>query len=134
MSNGDTSIVIASEGEYHLRLALELALTYHTGPNSFGGPKKRGVDNWAVINGGIYFGWGGSTPGMNTLPVRTDIDELVPMILRWLAEQDYPSEPDIDGSTHKGWRFVSHFDKMPDHPARFYLNFGVHPHWCEYHK
>ena len=56
MSNGDTSVDIRSEGEYHLRLAIELSLTYHTGPNSFGGRKKRGVDNWSAINDGIYFG------------------------------------------------------------------------------
>ena len=70
---------------------------------------------------------------MTAFPVRADIDELVPMILRWLANQTYPPEPDIDGSTHKDWRLISHIDRMP-WPARFYLNFGVHPEWVEYHK
>ncbi len=131
MSNGDTRVDVSSEGAYHLGLAIDLALVYHTGPDR--GMRATKITHWQVIDGKMVFSWHESSKGQ-PLPAPMGREMLIPLILSWLAEQDYGDEPDHDGSNAKGWRLKAHWELMPDHPGRFYFQFSVQPEWCEYHK
>ncbi len=129
MSNGDTRVDVASEGSYHLGLALDLAMVYHSNPSA----RKATVSHWQEENGKLIFSWSGSG-GSNALLVPHDRDMLIPLIMGWLSKQDYGQEPDMDGTVTKGWRLKSHYDLMPDLPGRFYMSFTIEPYFCEYHK
>ena len=122
-----SEIRASSEGLYHLKLALEFAMVYHSAYDK----DKHKLTHYAVHDGVLYFGWHESSGGA-ALPCAMGIDGIAPMITGWLAEQEYPREPDIDGHCSKGWTL---FNQIPYQvPGHFYWTFGVRPNWQEYHK
>lgn len=132
MSNGDTRVDVASEGSYHLGLALDLAMVYHNGPQPTR-KKEATVSHWREADGKLIFSWSASANAHAFLVPHTR-DMLIPLIIGWLEKQNYGNEPDMDGTVTKGWRLKSHYDLMPDIEGRFYMSFTVEPHYCEYHK
>lgn len=139
MSNGDTRVDVSSEGEFHLKLAMELALIYHTDNRQILQPGRfPGATHWMVRDNGIWFAWAQPSNGdtdLTAFPARLGIDALAGLALGWLKTSgDYGPEPHCDGHCARGWRLVSHFGLMPNCRDQFYLSFGVMPEWMEYHK
>lgn len=130
MSNGDTRVDVSSEGSLHLDLAIKLAMQYHVGHER----KEPTVSHWQEKDGKLFFFWHASGGGQEFMVPHTR-EMLVPLILAWLAKQDYGEEPDHDGSNGRGWRLKSHFSLFPDdHRGRSYIQFMITPEWLEYHK
>lgn len=129
MSNGDTRVDVASEGSLHLDLAIKLSMQYHVSYER----NEPTVTHWMEHDGKLVFYWHASGGG-NAFVVPHTREMLVPLILSWLAKQDYGDEPDHDGSNGKGWRLKSHMEFNNAIPGSFYVQFYVHPEWMEYHK
>ena len=78
-----------------------------------------------------------STPLMAKME---EAEAIADQIYAWLKTQDYGSEPDHDGSNHKGWRVTNKGPKIkdglyyPEHDSSSYDVLCVSPHWIEYHK
>lgn len=62
-------------------------------------------------------------PGVHYLPALIKGEGLAHMILAWLKEQQYDSEPDHDGSNKKGYQLAAN-----------YKGFTVRPHWIRFGK
>ena len=69
---------------------------------------------------------------INRFPAVMGPAELEPIIKAWLAERQYPPEPDHDGSNHKGWRvYNEQWGKVNDEWQAFA---AIEPVWLEYGK
>jgi hypothetical protein len=130
VSNGDTQVDVTSEGSKHLDLAIRIAMEYHVTSDR---AKEPTVSHWLEEDGKLIFLSSG-TDGGNAFVVPHTREMLIPLIGAWLAKQEYGEEPDIDGSVSKGWRLKSAPFLLPDHKARFYMQFFVQPAYLEYHK
>lgn len=149
MSNGDTHVKVQSEGSIHLRKAIELSTTYHSGNFSKGDIAKV----MAVTENAIYFGWHESMLRATKKDELTQVlfmdftlDSAVPIIIGILNSLEYGEEPDTDGSTSKGWELTSgwrwmpcfwdseHREKAPLHIDMNYVSFVIRPHWMKYGK
>jgi hypothetical protein len=100
-------------------------MIYHTGS------RDGGVTHWRTDGDVLYFGWHESMQG-TPLPAKMNRDMLVPLINAWLKDAEYGEEPDIDGSTVKGWT-ISNRIKY-EVKGQFYITFAVYPTWLEYGK
>lgn len=125
MSNGATKVLVSSEGYYHLNLALELALRYHTS-----GLRDGTVSHWSYNDHKMDFGWHEEMGG-EKLPYKIGIKSIIPLVSGWLQTADYGPEPNIDGSCEKGWTLTNN---IPYSRGSFYVSFRITPYWCEYHK
>lgn len=66
------------------------------------------------------------------LPFKLDAAGAADFAKRWLAEEDYGSEPDHDGSNGKGWRLYNEsWGHVDGHWAAFV---AVAPTWAMYGK
>jgi hypothetical protein len=66
------------------------------------------------------------------LPFKLDAEGAADFARRWLAEVEYPPEPDIDGSVKKGWRL---YNEPWGHVEGVYAGIcAVTPVWSEYGK
>lgn len=121
---------VRSEGRFHLLLALQIAESHH------GGLRMNSSSHVIERNGGIFFGWHDSCKGVRACEEneKLTIDAVADMIFEFLKNADYGKSDDIDGSTHKGYRFVCGYSMMPDYAGKFYLNYGAFPEWIYYHK
>ncbi len=132
MSNGDTYVDVRSEQDYHLGLALDLCLNYHSG-----GDRLHRITHSIEHDNAIYFGWHANSGGeclTGDPEVGLSKETLMTLINDWLKTADYGEEDDIDGSVERGWRVISHLELMPDISGRFYLTFGVQPCYMYYSK
>lgn len=72
-------------------------------------------------------------PGnLTKLPFTLDAEGAADFALRWLAETDYPKEPDHDGDNGKGWKVhLGQWGRVTDDWHSFV---GVLPEWAMYGK
>jgi len=84
--------VLDINGDTPQRLHQALALSGHT--------KAAG---YAITNGRFVL-YAYPRPGMIPFPAPTPLDDLVPLIMAWLATAPYPPEFHHDGDNTKGWR------------------------------
>lgn len=72
------------------------------------------------------------------LPYKFGAEQLLPFITGWLDNQDYGTEPNIDGSCSKGWRLLTEVPyeerKNVPHIWNFYTIFAIQPVWAMHHK
>jgi hypothetical protein len=116
-------IDITYEGDEALRNALEIA---------FRGSK---AEAYAIIPkvGLVFFAYGYERcQGAAKLPFKLDVAGAADFARRWLAEAEYGSEPDHDGSNGKGWRvYTEHWGRIGDWWGSLC---AVQPAWAEYGK
>lgn len=66
---------------------------------------------------------------MTRFPFPLDEVAAMPILTGWLEAQEYPREPDIDGSCKKGWRL---YNNAPAWSWRWFV--AIKPAWAIYHK
>lgn len=82
-----------------LRHALELAFATSSRAN-----------HWRVVREGkqsrltLAVGHSSDLPGYTRMPVMADAAYTHMLVTSWLTQEDYPEEPDHDGSNLPGWR------------------------------
>jgi hypothetical protein len=130
--NGATRVDVASEGAFHLKLAIELAMKYHL---QYVNQKEPTIKQWALIDNVVYCGWHESMGGQPMIVPHT-AEMMVPVILALLDSLEYPEEPDTDGSASRGWRLRSGMRQTPKAAGidDFYAQFTIEPEWMEYGK
>ena len=128
---------------------------------SEGRARSTAARSWCItITGALIYFWksmeDGEAPGMSrafvescgSLPIATSAEYCAELAWQWLQLQDYPLEPDTDGSVKKGfvistqhhWPFISgdkpkHHSSFTPHPGgSFYGIVGVMPEWAIYGK
>jgi len=72
------------------------------------------------------------TKEMIPFPVSMDAATVLPIIVAWLAEQDYGREPDHDGDNNRGWRLYNEEWARVDGKYQAFL--AVKPAWTMYGK
>ncbi len=131
MSMDNFKVDVTARGSDVLSHTIELALCGHFHAASFTevtvGDHKMLVLHWYYREGS----------GQTKFPYPFKLEQLLPFITGWLENQDYGSEPDLDGSCSKGW---SLFTNIP-YEQRKTINqawdcvlFAVRPEWAEHHK
>lgn len=81
---------------------------------------------------GLIFYQYDSSPMMTRLPFKLDAAGAADFASRWLAEQDYGTQPDHDGGNGKGWRL---YNEAWGHVDGEYQAFvAVKPVWAMYGK
>jgi hypothetical protein len=86
---------------------------------------------------GLIFYWsvdsdGTAKNGVSKLPYEMKLKAAVEFAWSWLEAQDYPPEPDHDGSNHKGWRVYNEaWNRIGDEWGAFA---AIQPEWMMYGK
>ena len=126
MKNGDTQVSVSSEGSYHLKLAIQLATDYYVSKMSIP------IVSWGQIASGLCFSSKENLEGFHPFPYsECTHDDLVLIIQRWLADQEYPPQPEND-RVSKGWRLNNNTYNLPPSASRDHIVFIVWPEWREY--
>ena len=72
------------------------------------------------------------SPNCIRFPTELSLDKCIPMILEWLKDVPYGTEPDHDGDNGKGWRI---FNEDWGHVFGEHEVFvGIQPKWAMYGK
>jgi hypothetical protein len=80
----------------------------------------------------LILAWSDQAEGFQPLPAAIDAAGAAPLIVKWLRDQDYGPEPDIDGSVAKGWRvYCDSWGKVDGHAYSFV---AIEPVWNLYGK
>jgi hypothetical protein len=113
-------IDITSEGEAHLRAALDIA---------FRG--QRHAIGYYVKDGTLIFCWAEHKEAIK-LPFKMDSKRATDFTVAWLSEVDYGKQPDHDGDNGKGWRV---FNEAWGHVGGYWQAFvAIQPQWAMYGK
>jgi hypothetical protein len=105
-------IIATGEGEKRLSIVLSLCVCREN--------NKAAFERWVRYNGGLSF----PDRGGIEFPVPIDGEQAAKMAIEVLAKQnDWPSQPDIDGHCERGWRVESDWTGTK-----------VLPFWMIYHK
>lgn len=76
----------------------------------------------------LWYGEGKALP----LPFALGLDGAIAFVTEWLKSVDYGSQPDHDGSNHKGWRV---FNESWGHVAGYHgAIVAIQPAWAMYGK
>jgi len=124
-------IDISSEGEKRLQQAFHLRME----PDGRYASQKADTAIGYVIDpelGMVFFQWKPSGE-FAPFPFKMDADGCAAFAFRWLAEAEYPREPDHDGDNHKGWRFYNEAWGHVGH-YRSEALIAVKPEWQMYGK
>lgn len=76
--------------------------------------------------------------GWNSLPAELDAELTAPIVVAWLkglTREQFPPEPDVDGSVTRGWRVCDRYhgpEEGLDWAAGVFC--VVYPEWTIYHK
>lgn len=126
MSQGDNfKVDVTGIGDNVLNWSLEILAQDHVSVVGYR------IDNTNPNTPKLIFYWAKSDK-FHPLLVPISTNKLGDTIQKWLAEQDYGNEPDIDGNSRRGFRIYTDSWGMVD--GEWQTSFAVEPEWIMYGK
>lgn len=118
---------ITNEGTEKLRLAMKLAMSWHSKATHYCVHHKLGL----VLLWHEDANVDGVAVQKLPFPLKTS-DMLADFVAGWLSSADYPEKPDFDGSSVKGWRV---YNEEWGHVGKSHYAFvAIQPVWSLYGK
>lgn len=123
------AIDITAEGQKILLKAFEIAFSQFSSTRAYRIDGNRLIFVWGAVKDR-------RDPALVEFPFKMDAPGAADFAGRWLAEQDYGEEPDIDGSNHRGYRVFNEEGrvKLIDGTTEDFAVVAVEPVWAIYSK